>query len=144
MDSGTQSSERCLSVKTVLLFFKFAAFPPPMLLPAMTNIFLKEKKFKYLLKREEKAKPRWIHFQYAISINILSAKLPRIRNKELVRALIFSEGIHVMERKTKESHVQEDMRERPNQQLPESKRTPEAVSEDLPVESAVKFARDFA
>lgn len=85
-----------------------------------------------------------MHFQYAISINILCAKLPRVRNKELVKVLIVSEGIHVTERKTKGSHVQEDMRERPNQQLPESKTAPEAVSEDLPAESAVEFARDLA
>lgn len=47
-----------------------------------------------------------------------------------------------MERKTKGSYVQEDMRPRPNQQLPESKTVPEAVSEDLPVDSALEFARD--
>lgn len=61
-----------------------------------------------------------------------------------MKVLIVSEGIHVTERKTKGSHVQEDMRERPNQQLPESKTAPEAVSEDLPAESAVEFARNLA
>lgn len=81
---------------------------------------------------------------YAVRINILCAKLPKVRNKELVKVLIVSEGIHVTERKTKGSHVQEDMRERPNQQLPESKTAPEAVSEDLPAESAVELARDSA
>lgn len=85
-----------------------------------------------------------MHFQYAISINILCAELPIVRNKELVKVLIVSERIHVMERKTNGSHVQEVMRERQNQQLPESKTAPEAVSEDLPVESAVEFARDLA
>lgn len=49
-----------------------------------------------------------------------------------------------MERKTKGSYVQEDMRQRPNQQLPESKTVPEAVSEDLPEDSALEFARDLA
>lgn len=85
-----------------------------------------------------------MHFQYAISINILCAKLPRIRNKELERVLIVSKAIHVMERKTKGSYVQEDMRQRPNQQLPESKRVPEAFSEDLPVDSALEFAMNSA
>lgn len=56
-----------------------------------------------------------MHFQYAISINILCAKLPQVRNKELVKVLIVPEGIHVTERKTKGSPVQEDVRERPNQ-----------------------------
>jgi len=84
-----------------------------------------------------------VHFQYVISKNILCAKLPRVRNKKLVKVLIVSEGIHVTERKTKGSRVQEGMRERPNQQLPESERAPEAVSEDLPAESAVEFARDL-
>lgn len=85
-----------------------------------------------------------MHFQYAISISILCPKLPRIRNKEFVKVLIVSEGLHVTERKTKGSHVQEDIRERPNQQLPESKTALKAVSEDLPMESAVEFARNLA
>lgn len=85
-----------------------------------------------------------MYFQYAISINILCAKLPRIRNKELEKVLIVSKGTHVMERKTKGSYVQEDMRQRPNQQLPESKTVPDAVSEDLPEDSALEFARDLA
>lgn len=52
--------------------------------------------------------------------------------------------MHVVERKTKGSYVQEDTRQRPNQQLPESKTVPEAVSEDLPEDSALEFARDLA
>lgn len=83
-----------------------------------------------------------MYSQCAIRINILCAKLARIRNKELEKVLIVSKRIHVMERKTKGSYVQEDMRPRPNQQLPESKTVPEAVSEDLPVDSALEFARD--
>lgn len=115
---------------------QFVVLPNPMLLPAMTNIFLKD--------LQGKAKPSRVYFQYAISINILRAKLPRIRNKELEEVLIVSKGIHVTERKTKGSYIQKDMRQRPNQQLPESKTVPEAVSEDLPVDSALEFARDLA